>query len=107
MTAITIDPRLAQRREALLKANLIRARRKELKADLRSGELTAGPLLADPPEWLETMNVRELLMAQRKIGRTKAHWMLRAAQVSPTATVGGLSPRARGELVEILAPRRG
>ena len=106
MTAISIDPKLAQRRQALEKANWIRSRRSRLKRAVRAGEQAVGPLIAEPPEWLGTMSVRELLMAAPKVGRTKSGSMLRCAGVPVSATVRSLTERQRQGLVEALEPRR-
>lgn len=91
-----------QRRSALEKANEIRFRRAQLKRDLKAGRVHAAGLIKDPPEWLETMKLVELIMAMPKIGRVKANRVFKASAISHSKTVGGLSPRQRDEVVRWL-----
>ncbi len=94
-----------QRMEALERANHIRSRRAKLKRDLRAGKATIDRLLESPPEYLETAKVFDLLLAVPKFGRVKANKILQQVRISPSKTVGGLSDRQRGELVELLRSR--
>ena len=100
------DRSLAQRLEALERANEIRSRRAEMKRDLKAGREPILPLLIDPPDWLLTMKVIELLLAMPKVGRVKADKVLKRHEISPSRTVGGISPRQRNELISALAGRR-
>jgi hypothetical protein len=105
VTTLTIEApvrSLAQRHDALQKANEVREKRAALKRDLKAGRDRTVDVLADPPWWVETMKITDLLLATPKVGRTKAHKMLRRAHVSPTRSVGGLSDRQREELVAML-----
>ena len=96
-----------QRMEALQRANDIRTRRAQLKRDLRAGHVAIHSLLLDPPEYLETAKVFDMLLAVPKYGRVKANKILQQCRISPSKTVGGLSERQRGELVSLLQrPRR-
>lgn len=104
MTAATPDRTLDQRMEALAHANDIRTKRAHLKRDLRAGRMQAIALLADPPYWLQTMKVYDLLLAAPKLGRVKVNKILNRARVAPSKTIGGLSPRQREQLV-LLASR--
>lgn len=92
---------LAQRRDALVKANRIRSARAELKVllkrdhslktlqsiienpDLAALELGTrlAPVLGftPPPDWLDTMAVRDLLLACPKVGTVKATRIMRDA----------------------------
>lgn len=93
-----------QRRTALLWANEIRARRADLKRNLRAGgEFLA--LVYEPPEWLRTMKVYDLLRAVPRVGRVKADVILRGIGASHSKTIGGLSERQRCELLTALAAR--
>lgn len=103
VTTITAPERsIQQRLEALERANWIRSRRAQLKRDLKGHREALIPVLEDPPEWVGTMKVFELLMAAPKVGRVKAMKVLNRARVSPSKTVGGLSGRQRLELVGLL-----
>ncbi len=96
-----------QRMEALQRANDIRTQRAQLKRDLRAGKTTIYQLLSDPPEFLETAKVFDMLLAVPKYGRVKANKVLQQCRISPSKTVGGLSERQRTELVDLLQrPRR-
>ena len=66
----------------------------------RANEIQA--LLLDPPEYLLTAKVFDLLLAVPKYGRVKANRILTQCRISPSKTIGGLSERQRNELVSYL-----
>ena len=88
--------------DALARANQIRIRRAQLKRDLKSGRLSIHSLLLNPPEFVETAKVFDMLLAVPKYGRVKVDKILRQCKISPSKTVGGLSERQRNELVGLL-----
>ncbi len=96
---------LVQRMEALQRANDIRSRRAQLKRDLKAGRQPIHELLLDPPEFLETAKVFDLLLAVPKYGRVKVNKILSTCRISPSKTIGGLSQRQRAELVELTRRR--
>ena len=96
---------LVQRMEALQRANDIRSRRAQLKRDLKAGRQPIHELLLNPPEYLETAKVFDLLLAVPKYGRVKVNKILSTCRISPSKTIGGLSERQRGELVELMRRR--
>lgn len=98
--APTPNRTLTQRLDALERANDIRTRRAEMKRDIKAGRASARRLLDDPPEWIETMKVWDLLIAVPKYGRVKVNRILMQRRISPSKTVGGLSDRQRGELLD-------
>lgn len=112
MTATLSPPRsfaqrtADQRLQALAIANEVRSRRSALKRDLKAGRRSAVSLLADPPSWLETMKVIDLLIATPRWGRGKASNALKLAGVSPSKTLAGLSKRQRDALIQALGPDR-
>src|SRR5579884_3293945 len=67
---------LHQRMEALQRANDIRSRRAQLKRDLKAGRQAIHELLLDPPEYLETAKVFDLMLAVPKYGRVKVNKIL-------------------------------
>jgi hypothetical protein len=88
---------LQQRMDALANANVVRLARAQLKRDLKARRVSVCDVLAEPPACAETMKVLSLLLAVPKVGRTKANKILRGCvSISPSKTVGGLSPRQRG-----------
>ena len=114
MTTVLIDQRshsiapdrsLTQRRDALERANTVRIRRSQLKRDIKAGSVTVIAFLADPPEFIETMKVFDLLLAAPMVGRVKANKILNRCRISPSKTIGGLSERQRDELARFLLSR--
>jgi hypothetical protein len=96
---------LVQRKEALQRANQIRTRRAQLKRDLKAGRQPIHELLLQPPDYLQTAKVFDLLLAVPKYGRVKVNKILSQCRISPSKTLGGLSERQRGELVTLMRRR--
>src|SRR6201996_8039308 len=96
---------LVQRMEALQRANDIRSRRAQVKPDLKPGLQPIAELLLQPPDYLQTAKVFDLLLAVPKYGRVKVNKILSQCRISPSKTLGGLSERQRGELVALLRRR--
>ena len=94
-----------QRMRALEHANDIRSRRAGLKRRAKRGEVDLLEVLAEPPTYVRSMKVFDLLLAIPKVGRVKANRTLAKAKVSPSKTVGGLTERQRRELVGRVARR--
>jgi hypothetical protein len=84
--------------DALRRANEVRVLRAQLKRDLKAGRVSIGVLLRDPPQYLETAKVFDMLLALPKVGSVKATKILQSCRVSPSKTFGGLSERQRSEL---------
>jgi len=91
-----------QRMRALRRANDIRTRRAQLKRDLKAGKTHVDGLLLDPPEWVMSAKVFDMILAVPKYGRVKANKILGQCRISPSKTIGGLSQRQRAELVQML-----
>jgi hypothetical protein len=91
-----------QRRDALKRANEIRSRRALLKKELKAGRVSVDRLLLQPPEYLLTAKVFDILLQVPKYGRVKANKRLKECRISPSKTIGGLSERQRAELVDAL-----
>jgi hypothetical protein len=96
---------LVQRMDALQRANEVRTARAQLKRDLKAGRQSIHQLLLDPPAYLETAKVFDMLLAVPKYGRVKANKVLTQCRISPSKTIGGLSERQRNELVSLLRRR--
>jgi hypothetical protein len=96
------DRSLAQRMAALGNANEIRTKRAQLKRDLKAGRKQIHNLLLEPPEWLETMKIFDLVLACPKYGRVKVNKVLQLCRISPSKTIGGMSQRQRTEVVSRL-----
>ena len=93
---------LDQRMEALRRANDIRTARAKLKKDLKASRKSIHAILLDPPEYLLTAKVFDMLLAVPKYGRVKTNRILNQCRISPSKTIGGLSERQRTELVGLL-----
>ncbi len=100
--SIAPERSLNQRMDALARANRIRTERARLKRDLKAGRLSIHSLLLDPPEYVETAKVFDMLLAVPKYGRVKVNKILAHCRISPSKTIGGLSARQRTELVSLL-----
>ncbi len=61
-----------------------------------------GELLLEPPAFVHTAKVFDMLLALPKVGRVKAAKIMDKCRVSPNKTFGGLSDRQRAELAERL-----
>lgn len=95
---------LAQKMDALRRANGVRSRRARFKAQIkRKSSAEAGQqakeVLTEVPDWAETLKALDLLLAIPKVGRVKANRILNTCRISPSKTVGGLSERQREELL--------
>lgn len=83
----------------MLEANRVRTSRAALKKQLKAREVPALDLILEPPDYIETMKVQDLLLAIPKYGKVKTGKTLQQSRISPSKTVGGMSPRQRVELV--------
>jgi len=68
--------------EALKRANDIRVRRAQLKKDLKTGAANIDDVLRNPPEYVSTAKVFDILMAVPKFGRVKAARFLNQCRIS-------------------------
>jgi len=87
---------------ALQRANVVRGKRAELKRDLKAKRVKVHDLLLDPPDWLETMKIFDLIVSCPKYGKIKTNKVLQQCRISPAKTIGGMSVRQRTELVSML-----
>jgi hypothetical protein len=93
---------LDERMDALKRANDIRTARVKLRKDLKAGRESIHAVLLDPPDYVQTAKVFDMLLAVPMYGRVKANRILNQARISPSKTIGGLSERQRAELVSLL-----
>ena len=91
-----------QRMRALRRANEIRTKRAQLKRNLKAGKTKVEKLLLDPPDFVLSAKVFDMILAVPKYGRVKANKILTQCRISPSKTIGGLSERQRAELVQFL-----
>lgn len=93
---------LDQRMEALQRANEIRSLRAQLKKDLKAGAVSLVDIISDPPDYVLTAKVFDMLMAVPKYGKVKATRYLNHCRIAQGKTIGGLSDRQRTELIDVL-----
>ena len=80
----------------------MRRQRAQLKRDLKTGHCAIEELLTDPPAFVLTAKVADLLLALPKYGPVKVNKLLSRCEIAPAKTIGGLSPRQRNELAALL-----
>lgn len=94
----------AQRLDALARANSVRTARANLKRQVGALPPPASTrmlacLVRDPCAGVtDTMKVYSLLVSGRGMGDVSANRLLRRLHISPSKTLGGLSPRQRQQL---------
>ena len=91
-----------QHLRALARANAVRLARAELKRRIADGEVTVAAVVLDAPPEAETMAVADLLMSQRRWGRTRCRKLLQGIPMSETKTVGTLTERQRNAVASVL-----
>jgi S13-like H2TH domain len=90
-----------QRLRALEQANEVRMARAKLKRELASGKIELVQILADPPACVRTARIRDLLLVVPKIGSVRAGRILAQCRIAHSKTLGGLTDRQRGELINL------
>jgi hypothetical protein len=74
--------------DALRRTNEVRALRAQLKRDLKAGRVSIGALLLDPPPFLETAKVFDMLLALPRHGAVKATKILHSCRSRPARRSG-------------------
>jgi hypothetical protein len=91
--------REAMRRRVLEQAGAIRAQRTTLRSDIRSGTVRLAEIIADPPEYVSTMRVFDLLHSDPRLGRLRAERLLDECGIPKRRTFAHLSDRERQVLI--------
>jgi hypothetical protein len=97
----TIAP-APQHMRALEMANRVRLARAELKRKVSRCQLTAAEVVVTCPMEAESMTISDLLLSQRRWGRTRCRKFLMSIQMSENKTVGSLTERQRRTLAALL-----
>jgi hypothetical protein len=87
--------RLPQQLEALARANDVRSRRARLKRDLKGGRTQIEEVLSDPPEYVASATILDLLIWTPKRRRITANKVLLRCRISPSRSIGALTDRQR------------
>jgi hypothetical protein len=94
-----------QHMKALELANQVRLARATLKRRVGAGELTAAEVVVTCPWEVDSMLIMDLLMSQRRWGRTRCRKFLTSIQMSETKSIGSLTERQRRTLAALLSAK--
>jgi hypothetical protein len=92
-----------QRLRALERANEVRLARAELKRRIAGGGMSAAQVILDCPWEAHSWSVGDLLMSQRRWGRTRCRKFLLQHEISEVKQIGSLTERQRRMLASKLA----
>ena len=92
-----------QHLRALAQANRVRLARAELKRQVAEGEATAADIVLRCPWEAESMTIADLLMSQRRWGRSRCRRFLASIPMLETKTIGSMTLRQRNELAARLS----
>ncbi len=84
-----------QHLRALDRANEVRLARADLKRRIADGKVRAADVILTAPWEAESMAVADVLMSQRRWGRTRARRFLAAIPLAETKTLGSMTDRQR------------
>lgn len=99
---MTAAEREATRRHSLDWANEVRRHRAGLKLDLRNGHTTLAAILREDDPRIQTMRIRDLLLAVPALGATKVRIALRANQMTQHTKIGAVRRNRREDLIRWL-----
>jgi hypothetical protein len=92
-----------QHLQALERANRVRLARAELKRRIGAGDATVAEVIRTCPWEAESMTISDLLVSQRRWGRTRCRKFLGSLPLSEQKQVGQLTPRQRTTLAYLLS----
>lgn len=92
-----------QRKAALEKAAAARHARAELRAKIKSGEVSLEEVLDSDDPIASRMKVSALIESLPGYGKAKATKIMNELGISPSRRVKGLGARQREQLIEVLA----
>ena len=96
-----------QHLKALERANEVRLARAAMKRQVAAGERSAAEVIIDSPWEAESMSVSELLMSQRRWGRTRCRRVLLSLGLPENKQIGTMTERQRIALAAMLSARVG
>jgi hypothetical protein len=101
----TIAAAPPQHMQALELANRVRLARADLKRRVATGQLEAAEVIVTCPWEAESMGIGDLLMSQRRWGRTRCRKFLGTIQMSENKRIGTLTDRQRRTLAALLSAK--
>ncbi len=102
METATAAPAPPQRLRALERANEVRLARADLKRRIAEKEISAAEVILRCPWEASSWAVAELLLSQRRWGRSRCRKFLGRNHISEVKTIGALTQRQRWMLAEQL-----
>jgi hypothetical protein len=106
-TSATVSAGQEQHLRALEYANRVRLARARLKRKIAAGELSAAEIILSCPWQAHTMKISDLLMAQKRWGRTRCRRLLMSHGVPENKEIGTLTERQRLALAAVLTAKAG
>ncbi len=101
----TVDAGGSQHLRALEYANRVRLARADMKRRIAEGELAAAEVVLHCPWEAHSMSISDLLMSQKRWGRTRCRRLLVSLHVPENKQVGTLTERQRLALAAMLAAK--
>jgi hypothetical protein len=96
-----------QHLKALERANQVRLARAAMKRQVAAGERSAAEVIMASPWEAESMSVSELLMSQRRWGRTRCRRVLLTLGLPENKQIGTMTERQRTALAAMLSAKVG
>ncbi len=94
-----------QHLKALERANRVRLARAALKRQVAAGQRSAAEVIMVSPWEAESMSVSELLMSQRRWGRTRCRRVLLTLGLPENKQIGTMTERQRAALAAMLSAK--
>jgi hypothetical protein len=101
----TIAAASPQHMQALEVANRVRLARAALKRSVEKGDAAAADVILSCPWEAESMTIADLLLAQRRWGRTRCRKFLAAMPMKENKTIGSMTERQRIALAAMLSAK--
>jgi hypothetical protein len=98
-----VDAGQEQHLRALEYANRVRLARARMKRRIAAGELPVQDVVLSCPWQAHSMSISDLLMSQKRWGRTRSRRLLVSLSVPENKQVGTLTERQRQALAAVLA----
>ena len=102
----TVGAEQQQHLRALEYANRVRLARARMKRRVAAGELSAADVITTCPWQAHSMSVSDLLMSQKRWGRTRCRRLLVSLGVPENKQIGTLTERQRVALAAVLTAKR-
>jgi hypothetical protein len=101
----TVSAGQEQHLRALEYANRVRIARARMKRKIAAGELPAAEVVLGCPWQAHSMSISDLLMSQKRWGRTRCRRLLVSLSVPENKQIGTLTERQRLALAAVLAAK--